>query len=67
MTIKQCESCKYHHINTKTKDEGCFFILKEFMSSKNCLNYSQGNFEEIREEWLKKGLSLNQYLRGIRE
>ena len=65
MTIKQCESCKYHHINIKTKEEGCWLVCGRFMRSVDCIFYKQGNFEEIREEHLNKNLSINRYLRGI--
>lgn len=65
MTIKQCNSCKYYHINIKTKNDGCFYVCKTFMKSKNCGFYEQGNFREVQKEWLEKGMKINRYLKGV--
>ena len=47
MTQKQCKTCKFY---PKTKDL-CFLDCKEFMSSKFCNFYEQGDFSEIKKEF----------------
>lgn len=54
MTIKQCESCKWHHIWRKQTKETCFLCDPNFMKSKVCDAYKYGDFEEVREEYRQK-------------
>lgn len=54
MTIKQCESCKWHHIWREQIKETCFLCNLNFMKSKVCDDYKYGDFEEVREEYRQK-------------
>lgn len=49
MTLKQCNSCK-NHIYVKELDEGCLYMLQEFMSSKNCKFYVNGELNQTHKE-----------------
>ncbi|MBQ6219928.1 MAG: hypothetical protein IJH63_00835 [Methanobrevibacter sp.] len=54
MTIKQCNSCKYHTYEKRQKHnhEGCShpFGYTYFMSSKNCHGYQQGEINTGKKE-----------------
>lgn len=49
MTIKQCNSCK-HHTYVKELDERCLYGFREFMSSKNCKSYVNGELNQTHKE-----------------
>ena len=56
MTVKQCNSCKYHTYEKRGKwtHEGCFLVWNKFMNSKNCDSYNQGEMNEGKKEFYKK-------------
>lgn len=58
MTIKQCNSCKYHtyELRHKHPHDGCFhpFRYSMFMKSKNCDGYKQGKLNQGKKEFYKK-------------
>ena len=53
MTLKQCNSCK-HHMYVKEFDESCLYGLREFMSSKNCKHYVNGELNQTHKELFKE-------------
>lgn len=53
MTIKQCNSCKYH-ILVKELEECCFFIKNKFMKSENCELYRQGKINQEHKEFFTR-------------
>lgn len=52
MTIKQCNSCKYH-ILVKEFEEGCF-LLGKFMKGENCELYRQGKINQEHKEYFAR-------------
>ena len=50
MTIKQCNSCKYH-ILVKEFEEGCFLLLGKFMKGENCELYRRGKINQGHKEY----------------
>lgn len=59
MTMKQCNSCKYHCMFVKSKEESCFIVSHKFMRNVNCEKYKHGSFNEIKKEWKEKGFDLS--------
>lgn len=56
MTIKQCNSCKYH-ILVKELGETCFLFsgkYKFFMKNKNCEFYKNGKINQEHKEHFKE-------------
>ena len=53
MTIKQCNSCKYHTL-VKELRETCFFIQNNFMKGKNCELYQNGKINQAHKEFFAK-------------
>lgn len=53
MTIKQCNSCKYH-ILVKELNEGCFFIKNVFMKNENCELYQNGKINQGHKEFFAR-------------
>lgn len=49
MTIKQCNSCKYH-ILVKELGEQCYLIANKFMKNKNCELYHNGKINQGHKE-----------------
>lgn len=56
MTIKQCESCKYHTYKRVKKEyeESCFLLSQWFMKPHSCDTYKQGKLNQGREEIFRK-------------
>ena len=53
MTMKQCNSCKWH-IYVKELGETCFFSFQEFCKNKNCPSYQTGIINQGHKEFFKK-------------
>ncbi len=53
MTIKQCNTCKYH-IYVKELGERCFNHSPNFMKNKVCDFYKQGEINQDHKEFFKK-------------
>ena len=53
MTMKQCNSCKYH-ILVKEINECCFFVTTEFMKSDNCELYQNGKINQGHKEFFAR-------------
>lgn len=53
MTIKQCNSCKYH-ILVKELRESCFFLKNNFMKGKNCELYLNGKINQGHKEFFAR-------------
>lgn len=53
MTIKQCNSCKYH-ILVKELRECCFFIKNNFMKGGNCELYQNGKINQGHKEFFAR-------------
>lgn len=56
MTVKQCNSCKWHTYEKRGKNrhEGCFLVWNSFMGSKNCESYSQGDLNKGKKDFYKE-------------
>lgn len=56
MTIKQCESCKYHTYKKVRKEyhESCFWLSQCFMKPQNCDIYKQGKLNQGRKEFFRE-------------
>lgn len=53
MTIKQCNSCKYH-IYVKELKEGCYLIADTFMKNKDCKWYKNGKINQGHKEFFAR-------------
>ena len=53
MTIKQCNSCKWH-IYVKELNESCFLLSTTFYKNKNCHEYKYGEINQGHKEFFKK-------------
>ena len=54
MTVKQCNSCKYH-IYVKELKEHCFYIFStKFMKKGNCEFYKNGDINEAHKDFFMK-------------
>lgn len=53
MTIKQCNSCKYH-IYVKELGERCYLIGTKFMKNKNCELYQNGKINQGHKEFFTR-------------
>lgn len=53
MTIKQCNSCKYH-IYVKELGERCFNHSQNFMKKKNCILYEYGKINQDHKEFFER-------------
>lgn len=56
MTIKQCETCKYHTYKKIKKGyrDSCFLLSKWFMQPHNCDIYKQGELNQGRKEFFRR-------------
>lgn len=56
ITMKQCETCKYHTYRKIKKEyhEGCFLLSQWFMKPHDCDTYEQGELNQGRKEFFKK-------------
>ena len=53
MTMKQCNSCKWH-ICVKELDECCFSLSTTFYGNKNCHGYEYGEINQGHKEFFEK-------------
>lgn len=53
MTVKQCNSCKWH-ICVKELGERCFRHRAEFFKNKNCSSYENGAINQGHKDFFKK-------------
>lgn len=53
MTIKQCNSCKFH-IYVKELGDRCFMHTNRFMKSKNCELYKNGKINQGHKEFFAR-------------
>ena len=56
MTMKQCETCKYHIYRKIRREyrESCFLLSRWFMRPHNCDIYEQGKLNQGRKEFFRK-------------
>lgn len=56
MTMKQCESCKYHTYKRVRKEyrESCFRMSQWFMKPHICDSYEQGELNQGKEEFFRR-------------